>query len=221
MRPALITVTTLLFLGWFSPSPRADTPAVIHPEATPAQVAQAQAQWSQHLGQPVVRSVELAPGVKVDLRLIPPGEFRMGSPESENRDNASESPREVTLTRAWYAGAYEVTQAQWLALMGTNPARFPQQALKEQAVFPVENISHNDAQAFLAKLRVKSGLPFRLPTEAEWEFAARAGATTAYPWGNSLDGTQANCDGNFPYGTTEKGPYLKKTSPVGSYPANA
>ena len=89
MRPALITVTTLLFLGWFSPSPRADTPAVIHPEATPAQVAQAQAQWSQHLGQPVVRSVELAPGVKVDLRLIPPGEFRMGSPESENRDNAT------------------------------------------------------------------------------------------------------------------------------------
>ena len=221
MRPALITVTTLLFLGWFSPSPRADTPAVIHPEATPAQVAQAQAQWSQHLGQPVVRSVELAPGVKVDLRLIPPGEFRMGSPESENRDNASESPREVTLTRAWYAGAYEVTQAQWLALMGTNPARFPQQALKEQAVFPVENISHNDAQAFLAKLRVKSGLPFRLPTEAEWEFAARAGATTAYPWGNSLDGTQANCDGSKPFGTDKPGTSLGKPCAQGRYPANA
>ena len=84
-------------------------------------------------------------------------------------------------------------------------------------ILPVECVSWNDCQEFCKK----AGLGLRLPTEAEWEYACRAGTQTAYFWGNALNGDKANCHGNYPCGTTTKGRYLQKTTPVGSYAPNA
>ena len=86
---------------------------------------------------------------------------------------------------------------------------------------PVLQVSWNDANEFCRWLSTKDGVTYRLPTEAEWEFACRAGTTTPFHFGSILNGKQANCDGNYPYDTTSKGPYLKRTTPVGSFAANS
>ena len=98
--------------------------------------------------------------------------------------------------------------------MGNNPSSFKGDDL------PVENISWNDCQEFCRKC-TQLGLSVQLPMEAQWEYACRAGSTTAYSWGNSLNGDMANCDGNYPYGTKTRGNNLEKTAPVASYMPNA
>jgi formylglycine-generating enzyme required for sulfatase activity len=117
----------------------------------------------------------------------------------------------VRLTKGFYAGVHPVTQAEWKAVMNTDPSHF------KGATLPVEKVSWDDAQAFCKKVRELTGKQVRLPTEAEWEYAARGGTTTPFYWGTELNGTQANIDGNYPYVTSTKGPYLQKTTPVGSY----
>ena len=129
----------------------------------------------------------------IRLRLIPPGKFTMGSPPDEaGRDAEVEGEQvEVTLTRGFYLGTYEVTQAQWQAVMGSNPSEFKGERR------PVEKVSWNDCQEFLKKLCELEGVPegtYRLPTEAEWEYACRAGVGTAYAFGESLSHEQANFD---------------------------
>ncbi|MBQ2790807.1 MAG: SUMF1/EgtB/PvdO family nonheme iron enzyme [Thermoguttaceae bacterium] len=93
------------------------------------------------------------------------------------------------------------------------------------ANFPVENVSWNDCVAFVKSLNdggyLQDGFEFRLPTETEWEYAARAGTETPFPWGEALNGEQANCNGTLPYGTNAKGPYWRRTTAVRSYPPNA
>jgi formylglycine-generating enzyme required for sulfatase activity len=95
---------------------------------------------------------------------------------------------------------------------------------KQEANHPVVCVSWNDVQQFhgwLNSLGLKDASIFQSPSEAQWEYACRAGTTTPYHFGNQLNGTQANCNGNFPFGTDKKGPYLEKTTHVGKYPANA
>src|SRR5204863_839023 len=82
-------------------------------------------------------------------------------------------------------------------------------------------VSWNDCQGFIKKLREKDKKQYRLPTEAEWEYACRAGTTTPFHFGAALNGTEANCAGDFPYGTAQRGPVLQRTSKVGSYAPNA
>ena len=161
------------------------------------------------------RQLDLGGGLQLELILIQAGTFLMGSPASEAERSSDETQHEVTLTQPFYLGKYPVMQAQWRAVMGNNPSHFRGDNL------PVEMVSWEDAQSFCQKVRQKTGQAFCLPTEAQWEFACRAGTSTPFHFGRILNSTQANCAGNHPYGTTQKGPYLEKTSPVGSYPANA
>jgi uncharacterized protein (TIGR02996 family) len=146
---------------------------------------------------------------------ITPGRLLMGSPASELAHQDDETQHEVTLTKGYYLGVHPVTQAQWQEVMGNTPSHFQGENL------PVEQVSWNDCQEFLKKLRDQDGQAYRLPTEAEWEYACRAGTTTPFHFGAVLNGQQANCDGNYPYNTDAKGPYLERTTAVGSYAANA
>ena len=163
---------------------------------------------------------KLKNSIGMEFANIPAGKFLMGSPATEKERSPNETQHEVTLTQGFRMGVHEVTQAQYEQVMGKNPSHF------KGATLPVETVSYDDALAFCQKLsdlpaEKAAGRKYRLPTEAEWEYCCRAGTSTPLHFGNELNGTQANCDGNNPYGTTKKGPYLEKTSPVGSYPANA
>lgn len=153
---------------------------------------------------------------------IPPGSFVMGSPKEEKQRNHSEPHAEtqhkVTLTKGLYMGVYAVTQEQWQEVMGNNPSQF-----KGEKNLPVDTVSWNDCQAFIKKLQEKDKdkKAYRLPTEAEWEYACRAGTTTPFHFGTTISTDQANYDGNFAYGTGTKGTYRGKTTPVDAFPANA
>jgi formylglycine-generating enzyme required for sulfatase activity len=166
---------------------------------------------------------------------IPAGKFTMGSPKGEEGRSPDEQQHEVEIS-AFYMGAYEVTQKQFRAVMGFNPSYFSKDGGGKGAVagqdteeFPVEFVTWNEARDFCRKLtqlddKAKpDGWVYRLPTEAEWEYACRGGASTyqTFHFGNSLSSTQANFNGNRPYGGAAKGPYLARPCKVGSYPPNA
>jgi formylglycine-generating enzyme required for sulfatase activity len=163
-------------------------------------------------------TVTLPGGVEMRFCWCPPGSFTMGSPDSETGHDDDEKQARVTLTGFWMAET-ECTQAQWQAVMSSNPSKFKGQQL------PVETVSWEDVGAWVTKAgssaRVPSGWRLALPTEAQWEYACRAGTTTAFSFGDKLNGKEANCDGTVPYGTTAKGTYLQKTCEVRSYRANA
>jgi len=167
------------------------------------------------------------------LVLIPPGEFMMGSPESEEGRVDGEGPQHrVRITKPFYLGVYEVTQGEYERVMGTNPSYFSRGGGGNDRVsgldtsrFPVEMVLWEDAVEFCQRLSTlpaerSAGRKYRLPTEAEWEYACRAGTTTPFHFGSVLNGRQANHDGNLPYGTSEKGPYLDRTTIVGNYSGN-
>lgn len=151
----------------------------------------------------------------MEMIYVAPGSFMMGSPSSEEERNGDETQHRVTLTKGFWLGKYEVTQAQWQSVMGSNPSRYNGDNL------PVDSVSWDDCQRFIQKINAQLNCGARLPTEAEWEFACRAGTTTVYYWGNALNGDKANCNGDGPYGTPVKGRYRLTTVPVGSYAANA
>src|ERR1043166_4047941 len=129
-----------------------------------------------------------------------------------------EQPRhQVTLRSPFYLGRYEVTQAQWQTVMGSNPSQF-----RGCELCPVEQISWNDAQEFIRRMNaMNDGFTCSLPSEAQWEYACRAGKTTQFALGNSMSSGQANFDGQFPFGGAAKGVSREKTMPVGSFPPNA
>jgi formylglycine-generating enzyme required for sulfatase activity len=149
---------------------------------------------------------------------IPSGSFMMGSPKNEPQREGDEVQHKVTLTQDYFMQTTEVTQGQWKAIMGNNPSDFKDCGDS----CPVENVSWNDVQTFLKKLnRIDSGHTYRLPTEAEWEYAARAGTTTPFAFGNCLSTNDANYDGNYPLTGCSKGKYREKTIAVGSLRKNA
>ena len=146
---------------------------------------------------------------------IPAGTFMMGSSKEELARKNDELQHKVTLTKGFYMGVYTVTQEQWTALMEKNPSKF-----QEEKNLPVEQVNWNDCQEFIKKLQEKDPRPYRLPTEAEWEYACRAGTTTPFYCGTTISLDQANYNGNYAYGDGTKGIYREKTVPVGSFPAN-
>jgi formylglycine-generating enzyme required for sulfatase activity len=149
---------------------------------------------------------------------IPSGSFMMGSPKNEPGRFDWEEQHKVTLTQDYFMQTTEVTQGQWKAIMGSNPSGFKECGDNCPVVF----VSWNDVQTFLKKLnRMDSGQTYRLPTEAEWEYAARAGTTTPFAFGNCLSTNDANYDGNYPLTGCSKGQFRKKTIAVGSLRKNA
>jgi formylglycine-generating enzyme required for sulfatase activity len=133
---------------------------------------------------PVLKRITLPGGKAMEFVRIHPGSFLMGSGEAEFGRAADEGPlRKVRISRSFFLGRFEVTQAQWKAVMGYNPSVFRLQPNADQ--LPADMISWNDAMAFVTKINQMGIGRFRLPTEAEWEYACRAGTTTAYYWGDN------------------------------------
>lgn len=164
------------------------------------------------------KTLNLGGGVKLDLVWIPAGTFMMGSPASEENRDSDEGPvHKVTISRGFWMGKYEVTQGQYKQVMGSNPSSFKQSGLDA----PVETVSWNQAKDFCKKVSSKERLEVRLPTEAEWEYACRAGTRTAFHYGNSLESGMANFNGKYPYGSGREGEYRQKTVSVGSFKPNA
>ena len=157
-------------------------------------------------GEPAAKqlNVDLGGGVKLELVLVPKGSFVMG----HDRAFIHEKPAHpVTISKPFYLGKFEVTQEQWEAVMGTNPSRF------KGAKNPVERVTWNHCREFLRKLNEKTGRTFALPTEAQWEYACRAGSTTWYCFGDDAKqiGEYAWYDANS----------AKKSHPVGQKKPNA
>ena len=153
------------------------------------------------------------PDINLDMLWCKPGTFMMGSPEDEKGRRDNETQHKVTLTKGFYLGKHEVTQAQWEKVMGSNPSHF------KGATLLVEKVSWDEAIKFCEKLtqtekeagRLPEGWTYTLPTEARWEYACRAGTTTAYSFGDEITPKQANYyEGK-----------IGKTTEVGTYPANA
>jgi formylglycine-generating enzyme required for sulfatase activity len=163
----------------------------------------------------------------IRLCWCPPGKFTMGSPPSEPERRPGEDQIEVTLTQGFWTGKFEVTQGDWKRVVGKLPGPLTAE-LPEGDNYPVGNVNFAETEAFchkLTELAHKSGeLPerweFRLPTEAQWEYACRAGTTTATAFGDKLSSKQANFKGK-PYNGADPGPSLSKAAKVGSYPPNA
>jgi formylglycine-generating enzyme required for sulfatase activity len=177
-----------------------------------------QNKWVRMTGLPLEVEAEKT-GIR--LRLIPSGTFKMGSRwGSEAGRDINETQHQVTLTKPFYCGKFEITQGQWKRVTGSNPSNFESSG----NAAPVERVTWRDCQDFLDKLCDLEGVPrgtYRLLTEAEWEYACRAGTRTAFCYGNNLDSRQANFNGNFPYGEASKGVHRKKTVKVGSFAPNA
>ncbi len=188
-------------------------------------------------GEQVLNSI----GMK--LRLIPAGEFLMGSTNEFGRF-AHEHRHKIVLTKPYYMGVHEVTQAQYEKVVGKNPSHFSKTGEGKKALgdldgrkLPVESVTWEEAVDFCKRLSALpaekvAGRSYRLPTEAEWEYACRAGTTTVFHFGESLASIQANFDGNYPYLKRDdvlkgedpkklKGPYLKRPTTVGSFEPNA
>jgi len=164
---------------------------------------------------PIEKKIDLGNEVNMVVVFVPAGEFEMGSPMEELKRDSDEAQHHIKLTKAFYIGKFEVTQIQYRVLVNDNPSKFGGDNL------PVDNVNWYEAMRFLKKLSDKTGLKFRLPTEAEWEYACRAGTTTAFNTGTTIDSDLANYDATEPYADGIIGKELKRTSKVGSYPANA
>ena len=216
--------------------PKADPP----PEKVePKQVAEPKAVEPKKNPVPAEKPAPFPPTAKagdkftnaagIELVYVPPGSFTMGSPKSEQdwvrktfgdaigEWGAQETQHKVEITRGFYLGRYAVTQAEYAKVMGKNPSSFSSTGDGKEAVadldtgrFPVESVSWEDAKEYCSKLSAKEGKEYRLPTEAEWEYACRAETTTAYNVGPTLSEGDANFGGR-----------IARTVKVETYPANA
>jgi len=158
-----------------------------------------------------------------EMVAVPAGSFSMGAPRTEAGSEDDERPvREVTISAPFAVGVYEVTFAQWDACVadGGCGARRPDDAGWGRGSRPVIDIDWNDAQAYVAWLSRKTGKQYRLLSEEEWEYVARAGAATAFHTGTAISTDQANYDGRRPYAAGQRGAYRGRTIAVGSLEQN-
>jgi formylglycine-generating enzyme required for sulfatase activity len=175
---------------------------------------------------------DLGNGITLDMVLIPEGTFLMGSPQDEPDRRDVESPQHEVTVPSFFMGKYPVTQAQWqavAALPKINQDLEPNPSIFKGSDCPVESVSWHDATEFCARLTQKTSRSYRLPSEAEWEYACRAGTTTPFYWGETITTDLANYNGtdvaeglwSGSYDRGLKGIYRQETTDVGSFPANA
>ena len=158
------------------------------------------------------------------MRIVPAGTGAIGSPASEpGRGRDEPLQHDERIDHAFAMGVYEVTIAEWAACVRDKACRPIADWSKENPnpLIPATGISFTDAQGFVAWLSIQSGLPYRLPTEQEWEYADRAGATTAFPWGDAITPSDANYDQTASYRKSPTAPYRGYPEAVNAYPANA
>jgi formylglycine-generating enzyme required for sulfatase activity len=167
------------------------------------------------------RRTSHAPGQTVSNNLgitfawIPSGSFTMGSPDNELSREVNETQHIVSVNRGFFLSIHPITQAQWKAVMSNNPSQFQGDAL------PVEKVSWDDCIAFCKKLSEKDGKQYRLPSEAEWEYACRSGSKTPFHCGSSITAAQGNFDSSYTYGGSTKATPRRMTTRVGSFSPNA
>jgi formylglycine-generating enzyme required for sulfatase activity len=180
---------------------------------------QGTAEWViERQQQQAYRLIEILPGdILLEMVIIPGGTFLMGSPPNEPERSKSEGPQHQVTVPTFCMGRYPITQAQWRAVvtlpqiergLNPDPARF------KGDTCPVEKVSWYDAVEFCARLSAHVERAYRLPSEAEWEYACRAGTTTPFHFGNTLTSELANYNRNFAYESGPKGQYRRKTNPV-------
>ncbi len=164
---------------------------------------------------------DLGNGVELEMVAIPEGSFVMGSPEDELRRSSNESPQHTVTLKSFFLGKYPVTQAQWkavAALPQVNRKLDPEPSIFKGENRPVERVSrYDDAVEFCDRLSQKTGRQYRLPSEAEWEYACRAGTTTPFHFGETITPELANYNGNGTYAAGVTGVYRGETTPVGSF----
>jgi formylglycine-generating enzyme required for sulfatase activity len=177
---------------------------------------------SEDLTSPIATTTE--PWTGIVLVELPPGRFTMGSASTEAGRNDDELLHDVEITRPFFMGQTEVTQQQWRTVMGTAPSHFTGCGPR----CPVENVTYLEVQKFLERLNAHPAtataaapaLRYRLPSEAEWEYACRARTTGPFSFGEELTTAQANYNGRQPYGSTPAGEFRQKTTPAGTFPLN-
>ena len=170
-------------------------------------------------------SQDLGFGVKLEMVYISGGTFYMGAPKTEENSKDYERPQHYVTVKPFYMGKYTITQEQWERVVFScspvardlhlHPSCF------EGAKLPVEQVSWDDAVEFCARLSQKTGQKYRLPSEAEWEYACRAGSAKPFAFGDTITTDVVNYDGNYTYGNAPKGEYRERTTPVGTFQPNA
>jgi formylglycine-generating enzyme required for sulfatase activity len=168
---------------------------------------------------------DLGFGVKLEMVEIPGGTFLMGTADNEQESRDYERPRHYVTVPTFFMGKYAITQEQWEKVaaccppvnkdLEPSPSYF-----KGDDHLPVEQVSWYDAVEFCARLSRKTGRNYRLPSEAEWEYACRAGTTTPFHFGETITTEVVNYNGDFIYGNAPKGKFRQQTTPVGSFPPN-
>ncbi|KYC35634.1 hypothetical protein WA1_07400 [Scytonema hofmannii PCC 7110] len=175
---------------------------------------------ARHPGQAQFFTEYLPDSVTLEMVSIPGGSFLMGSPETEEERSEREGPQHEVTLQPFFMGKYPITQAQWRAIAAlpqVNRELDPDPSGFKGGDRPVENVSWYDAVEFCDRLSIHTKRNYQLPSEAEWEYACRAGTTTPFHFGETITPELANYDGNYSYGSAPKGKYRKQTTPIGSF----
>jgi formylglycine-generating enzyme required for sulfatase activity len=179
---------------------------------------------SRKRGNATYFSEDLGNGIALDMVKIPGGTFQMGAVKGEEGASSDEFPQHPVTVKEFWMGKFVVTQEQWKTIvllpkiktvLKESPSRFKGKDL------PIEQVSWHEAKEFCDRLSKKTGKTFDLPTEAQWEYACRAGTTTPFHFGETITTDVANFEGNYTYGKASKGTYREKTIAVDSFAPNA
>jgi len=206
--PPALDLTTLPTL-----TPFTFTVATLHDASGAWQINRTHHQ-AQHLIE------DLGLGISLDMVAIPGGEFLMGNPDEDPDTSASDGPQHWVSVPAFLMGRYPITQAQWRIVATWPPVNRPlplESTHIQGDDYPIREVSWYEAVEFCDRLSRQTRRPYRLPTEAEWEYACRAGTTTPFHFGDTLTSNLANYNGTHTYGHGPQGEYRRETTPVGYF----